>query len=203
MQRWVERSEARWAMWAGIAGGLATAALGTKMILAHGSSAAGLGFVFLPLVAAAAAVPVAIWGAALGHVVAHLRGRATEPRVVLWAALVASASLPTVLGYEIWYGKSLESAVAETRGMTSRELERVFHESQFRRDKFFLGALAQHPAASAELLELIASLEDPALAEPMRSLWDVMGENRRGEPVLALAARHPNAPESVRRRAPR
>jgi hypothetical protein len=203
MQRWVERSEARWAMWAGIAGGLATAGLGTKMILAHGASAAGLGFVFLPLVAAAAAVPVALWGAALGHVVAHLRGRAAEPRVVLWTALAASASLPAALGYEIWRGTSLERAVAETRSMTSRELERAFHESRFRTDKFFLGALAQHPGASAELLEAIAKLEDPALAEPMGSLWDVMGENRSGEPVLVLAARHPNAPESVRRRAPR
>ena len=68
---------------------------------------------------------------------------------------------------------------------------------------FFLGALAQHPAASVELLEAIASLEDPALSESMGSLWDVMGENRKGEPVLALAARHPNATESVKRRAPR
>ena len=158
---------------------------------------------FLPLVAAAAAVPVAIWGAALGHVVAHLRGRAGGPKIVLWAALAASASLPAVLGYEIWRGKSLENAIAETRSMTSRELERALHESKFRGDKFFLGALAQHPAASAELLEVIASLEDPALSEPMGSLWDVMGGNRKGEPVLALAARHPNATESVKRRAPR
>jgi hypothetical protein len=203
MQRWVERSEARWALWAGVAGAVATGALGTKLILAHGSPVAGLGFVFLPLVAAAAAVPVAIWGAAVGHVVEHLRGRAAEPKIVLWAALAASASLPAVLGYETWRGKSLESAIAETRSMTSRELERAFRESQFRRDKFFLGALAQHPAASPELLEAITSLEDPSLSEPMGSLWDVMGENRRGEPVLALAARHPNATESVRRRAPR
>ena len=203
MQRWVERTEARWAFGAGIAGAVATAVLGTKMILAHGSPAAGLGFVFLPLVAAAAAVPVAIWGAALGHVAAHLRGRAAEPKIVLWAALAASASLPAVLGYEIWRGKSLENAIADTRSMTSRELERALHESKFRENKFFLGALAQHPAASAELLEAIASREDPALSEPMGSLWDVMGENRKGEPVLALAARHPNATESVKRRAPR
>jgi hypothetical protein len=147
MQRWIERSEARWALWAGVVGALATAALSTKMILSHGGSTAGLGFIFLPLVAAAAAVPIAIWGAALGHVVAHLRGRASEPRAVFWVALAA--------------------------------------------------------AAGAALLERIASLEDPALAQPMGSLWDVMGENRKGEPVLALAARHPNAPASVKRRAPR
>lgn len=203
MQRWVERSEARWALWAGIIGALATAALSARMILSYGSPSAGLGFVFLPLVAAAAAVPVGIWGAALGHVVAHLRGRASEPKIVFWVALVAAASLPVALACEVWRGKSLEGAVAETRRMDALQLERAFEGSDFRRDKYFLGALAGHPAASAQLLERIASLEDPALAEPMGSLWDVMGENRKGEPVLALAARHPNATESVKRRAPR
>lgn len=203
MQRWVERSEARWALWAGIIGALATAALSAKMILSQGGPGAGLAFVFLPLIAAAAAVPLGIWGAALGHVVAHLRGRAPEPKIVFWVALVAAAALPVALASEVWRGKSLEAAVAETRGMDAQQLERAFEGSDFRRDKYFLGALAAHPAASAQLLERIASLEDPALSEPMGSLWDVMGENRKGEPVMALAARHPNATESVKRRAPR
>lgn len=203
MQRWVERSEARWALWAGVVGALATAALAAKMILSHGTSSAALGFIFLPLVAAAAAVPIGIWGAAVGHVVLHLRGRAAEPKILFWVALAAAASLPAAVGSEIWRGKALESAVAQTRAMDERQLERAFDESRFRRDKYFLGALAQNPAAGAALLERIAGLEDPALAEPMWSLWDVMGENRKGESVLALAARHRNATESVRRRAPR
>jgi hypothetical protein len=203
MQRWIERAEARWALWAGIVGALATAALSTKMILSHASPAAGLGFIFLPLVAAAAAVPVAIWGAALGHVVAHLRGRAAEPRIVFWVALAAAASLPGVIAYELWRGKALENAVAEVRLMTGLDAQRAFESSPWRRDKYFLGALAGHPAASAELLERIASLEDPDLLEPMGSLWDVMGDNRKGEAVMTLVARHPNAPASVKRRAPR
>ena len=69
-------------------------------------------------------------------------------------------------------------------------LERAFDESRFRRDKYFLGALAESPAAGAALLERIASLEDPALFEPMWSLWDVMGENRKGMAVMRLVARH-------------
>ena len=203
MQRWVERPEARWALWSGIAGALATAVLSTRMILSHASAGAGLGFVLVPLVAAAAAVPVAIWGAALGHVVEHLRGRAREPKVVLWAALFAAASLPVTVGYEIRQGRALERAVAEVGQMSAAQAEAAFHASPWRQNKYFLGALAQHPAASPALLEAIAGLEDPALAQPMGSLWDVLGENRKGEPVLALAARHPNAPESVKRRAPR
>jgi hypothetical protein len=193
MQRWIARPEARWALWAGVAGALATAVLSTKMLLSHGSSTAGLGFIFLPFVAAAAAVPVGIWGAALGHVVAHLRGRAPEPKIVFWVALVAAASLPVAVGYEIWRGKSLERAVSETRGMGAQQLERAFDDAPWRRDKYFLGALAGNEAAGAVLLERIASLEDPDLYEPMWSLWDVMGENRKGLAVMRLVARHPNA----------
>lgn len=200
MQRWIERSEARWALWAGILGALATAVLGAKMILSQGSSSAGLGFVFLPFVAAAAAVPTGIWGAALGHVVAHLRGRAAEPKLLFWLALLAAGSLPGVVAAEIWHGRSLERAVAATRGMGERELERAFDESRFARDKYFLGALAGNPAAGPALLERIASLEEPALHEPMWSLWDVMGENRRGIAVMRLVARHPNTPPAVMER---
>jgi hypothetical protein len=194
MQRWIERPEARWALWAGIFGALAVAALSTKMILSHGSSTSGLGFIFLPLVAAAAAVPLAIWGAALGHVVLHLRGRAREPRIVFWVAVVAAAALPATVAYEVWKGMALEYAVSETRRMDARELERAFADSPWRRDKFFLGALAENAAAGPALLDGIASLEDPALFEAMWSLWDVMGENRKGLAVMRLVARHRNAP---------
>ena len=200
MQRWIERPEARWALWAGILGALVTAALGAKMILSQGASGAGLGFIFLPLVAAAAAVPVGIWGAALGHVVLHLRGRAREPRLLFWAALFAAGSLPGVIAAEIWHGASLEHEVAATRAMSERELERALEESRFARDKYFLGALAAHPAASPVLLEKIAALEDPQLYEPMWSLWDVMGENRKGLAVMHLVAHHRNTPPQVAER---
>lgn len=102
MQRWIERPEARWALWAGIAGALAMAAVSTVMILSHPGSSAAFGFIFVPLIAAAAAVPLAVWGAALGHVVLHLRGRAPEPKAVFWAALAAAVSMPAVLAYELW-----------------------------------------------------------------------------------------------------
>ena len=65
-------------------------------------------------------------------------------------------------------------------------------ESPFANDKYFLGALAQHPGASPALLNAIARLEDPALSQRMWSLWDVMGENRSGASVKDLVERHPN-----------
>ena len=49
MQRWVERPEARWALWAGIVGGLVTGAIGTRMIFGYGAQGAALGFVLVRL----------------------------------------------------------------------------------------------------------------------------------------------------------
>ena len=102
MQRWIERPEARWALWAGIVGALATAGLSSFKILSQGSAAAGFAFVFVPLAAAAAAVPAAVWGAAVGHVVLHLRGLAREPKIVFWVALMAAVLLPAALVWEVW-----------------------------------------------------------------------------------------------------
>ena len=186
------RPEARWAFWCGIAGALATAGLGVKGIFASGSSTASLGFIYLPLVAALGAIPVAIWGAALGHVVLRWRGAVRSPPMVLVAALAVAAALPAMVTYEIQRGLRLEAAVREVKGMDVAQLHEAFEESRFKRDRYFLGALAQNPAAGAGLLAGIAALRDPELFEPMGSLWDVMGENRKGLAVMRLVARHPN-----------
>ena len=186
------RSEARWAFWCGVIGALATAALSVKGIFSSGSSTAALGFITLPLVAALGAIPVAAWGAALGHVVLRWRGKVQSPPMVLVAALAVAASLPVAVGVEIARGLRLESAVREVQGMDVAQLGRAFEDSPFRQDRYFLGAIAQNPAAQGDVLARIAALRDPELYEPMGSLWDVMGDNRKGLAVIRLVARHPN-----------
>ena len=186
------RSEARWAFWCGVIGALATAALSVKGIFSSGSSTAALGFITLPLVAALGAIPVAAWGAALGHVVLRWRGKVQSPPMVLVAALAVAASLPVAVGVEIARGLRLESAVREVQGMDVAQLGRAFEDSPFRQDRYFLGAIAQNPAAQGDVLGRIAALRDPELYEPMGSLWDVMGDNRKGLAVIRLVARHPN-----------
>jgi hypothetical protein len=186
------RPEARWALWCGIAGALATAALSVKGIFASGSPTAALGFVYLPLVAALGAIPVAAWGAALGHVVLRWRGAVHSPPLVLVAALAVAAALPAMLAIEVERGLRLQAAVREVQGMDVAQLERAYEHSPFHRDRYFLAAVAQNPAARATLLGRIASLRDPDLYEPMGSLWDVMGSNRGGAAVMRLVARHPN-----------
>src|SRR4051812_1562008 len=78
--RWVARPEAAWALWTGIAGALAAAALSLQGIFSAGSAGATFGFLVVPFIAAAAAIPAAVWGAALGHVVLHMRGKIRSPR---------------------------------------------------------------------------------------------------------------------------
>ena len=173
-------------------GALVTAALSVKGIFASGSSTAALGFITLPLVAALGAIPVAAWGAALGHVVLRRRGVVQSPPMVMVAALAVAAALPVMVAVEIARGLRLEAAVREVRDMDVAQLGRAFTDSPFKRDRYFLAALAQNPAAGAAVLERVAGLRDPELYEPMGSLWDVMGQNRKGIAVMRLVARHPN-----------
>jgi len=187
------RPELPWAMWAGIAGALAASALSVKGILGSASSTAAIGFIFVPFVAIAAGVLAGVWGLALGTVVAHARGVKRALRPVLIMAWVATLAVPGAIAWEAEKGLALQSSVRALRGMDARHLEAAFDESRFRRDRFFLGALAQHPAASGDLLERIAALPDEALYEPMGSVWDVMGENRKGLAVMRMVARNPNA----------
>ena len=186
------RPEARWALAAGIAGGLAAAGLAVKGIFASASSTAAIGFIFVPLIAAAAAVPAAVWGLALGCVWLHLRGaRRYFPALLAMAWLIALA-VPAAIGREVWRGLELQAAVREVQPMDAAQLDAAFERSRWNRDRFFLGAIAGNPAAGAGLLERIAQLPDPALYERMGSLWDVMGENRKGLAVMRLVASHPN-----------
>jgi hypothetical protein len=186
------RPEARWALWCGVAGALVTAALSVKGIFSSGSSTAALGFITLPLVAALGAIPVAAWGAALGHVVLRWRGAVQSPPMVLVAALAVAAALPVLVAYEIQRGLRLEAAVREVPGMDVAQLQRAFEDAPFRRDRYFLGAIALNPATDAATLGRIAALREAELFEPMGSLWDVMGSNRKGLAVMRLVARHPN-----------
>jgi hypothetical protein len=187
-----DRPEAPWALWAGIAGALAVAGLSVKGIQSSGSSTAAIGYLYLPLVAIFAAIPIALWGAALGHVVLRLRGAVQGPRMMLVAALAVAASLPVLVAYQVHYGLGLETAVHEVRAMDVMALDRAYEQSRFRRDRYFLAAIAQNPLARPGLLARIAADKDAALHEPLGSLWDVMGENRKGLAVMRLVARHPN-----------
>ena len=187
-----ERPEARWALWSGIAGALAATALSVKGIFASGSSTAALGFIVVPLIAALGAIPAGLWGAALGHVVLRRRGAVQSRASVFVAALAIAAALPAAVIYEVQRGLRLEAAVREVLAMDVAELDRAYRESPWTVDRYFLAAMAQNKSARAGLLAQIAARDDAELYEPMGSLWDVLGANRKGLAVMRLVASHPN-----------
>lgn len=95
--RLAQRPEAPWALAAGALGLLGAAALSMRDIFASTSGTAPFEIIYVPLVAGMAALLAGIWGLALGHVVARLRGRVHEPWSVFWVALAAVAALPAIL----------------------------------------------------------------------------------------------------------
>ena len=187
------RPEAPWGLWAGIGGGLVAAGLSVKGILASGSSTAAIGFIFVPFVAIAAMVPSAVWGLAAGCVWLSLRGAQRYAPAMLMAAWAFAVAGPAVIGWEIWRGLALEHAVREAGALDARALDEALERSPWSRDKFYLGAIALRKDAGPALLDRIAAIDDPDLYEPMGSLWDVMGENRKGIAVMRLVADHRNA----------
>jgi hypothetical protein len=186
------RPETRWALWTGLLGALVASAVTVKGIFSSASSTAPLGFIFLPFVAAACAVPAGIWGIALGHVVLVLAGRTQTLRPLFIVALAAALALPCALAYYVWHGLALEKAVHEALAMDAPALERAFDSSPWRANRYFLGAIAQNPAAGAQLLSRMADLDTPEVYESLGSLWDVKGANRKGLPVMRLIAGHPH-----------
>ena len=187
------RPEAPWALWTGLAGGLAAAVVSVMGILKSGSSTAAIGFIFVPFVAAIVAIPAGIWGLALGHVWLHQRGvRHSSHPALLAAACVFALAVPAVIGWETWRGLELERAVLDVSRMDGRRLDEAFERSPLNRDKYFLGAIAQNTEASAELLDRIAALPGDDYYEPMGSFWNVTGGNRKGLALMRLIAYNPN-----------
>jgi len=182
---------------AGIGGALAAAVVSVKGILSSGSSTAAIGFVFVPFIAIAASILAGVWGLALGTVVSHHRGARPALRPVLIMAWVVAVAAPAAVAWEVAAGFALQRAVHALAPLDAAGLEAAQEGARFRDNKFFLGALAQHRQASPRLLERIASLPEPELREAMGSLWDVMGENRKGVSVMRLVARHPSTEPAV------
>jgi len=95
------RPEARFALVAGIAGGLVAAAVALKGMFAPEDALAAFGVVFVPFVAISGMLVAGIWGLALGCVWHALRGTQHYLRPVLVMAVVAAAGLPAIAAWEI------------------------------------------------------------------------------------------------------
>jgi hypothetical protein len=102
--RLAQRPEAPWAHVAGVLGGLGAAGMSMRDLFASSSGTAAFEVIYVPLVAALVGLLTGIWGLALGHVVARLRGRVAEPWLAFWVALAAAAGMPLAVAWGAWGG---------------------------------------------------------------------------------------------------
>lgn len=177
----------------GFIGAIAISILIVFTIFRSTSSTAAIGFVFIPVWFGVAFGGFFIWGYSLGYIKTWL---ANVPRIFNFKvalAFVVGICFAVLLFGGLGKGLLLTSAVSQIQGMnTNQELLDTFENSYFKSNKFVLGAIAQNPATSAELLDQIAKLSDPSLHNAMGSLFPVLGDNRKGLAVIRLVVLNPN-----------
>lgn len=189
------RTPWRLGLLAGGIGYLGGAAALSAAILRSTSSTAAIGFLFIPFVAL---VPGALSFAAGTSAAILWQSWRAPTRRWSFAPLASAFTLLVVLGGSGFFlAKNLRvmHAVDAALAMDVPQLSAYFARGHLRRDAFVLGAIAQNPAADAELLDGIARLEDDSLHTAMGSLFPLLGENRKGLAVMRLVARHANVEE--------
>lgn len=182
----------------GLIGAIAISILIVFTILRSTSSTAAIGFVFIPVYFVIAFVGFFIWGYSLGYIKIWLASAIRIFNFKIVFAFLVSILIAVLLVVELGKGLLLPSAVSQIHDMnTNQELVNAFENSYFKSNKFVLGAIAQNPAASSELLDRIAKFSDPSLHHAMGSLFPVLGDNRKGLAVMRLVVKNPNVSAST------
>jgi hypothetical protein len=177
----------------GMIGAIAVLLLITFTILRSTVLTSVIGFVFLPFWFLAAFICFFLWGYSIGYIKSWISG---VPRILSGKnILVFVFNLFFSISVLFWSveGLLVTSAVSKIQKVTRyEELQDIFNTSYFKSNKFVLGALAQNQAASTELLDQIAKLDDPSLHVAMGSIFPVLGDNQKGLAVMRLVVRNKN-----------
>lgn len=181
--------------WVGVFYGIAFAYFGFREwqdITASTSSTAAIGFLFLPVWAAIAALPFAGVGYAAGAVIrAALTRQRRHVMIASLAGILAIGFLAYVTIDQV-DDAELANTITVIETLDAAGLETFLESHRFRTNKFALAAVALNPAASSETLDKIASMDDPALHEKFGGRRALMGKNRKGLAVMRLVVRNRN-----------
>jgi hypothetical protein len=148
-------------------------------IEASTSSTAAIGFIYLPFMAAIAAVPFAGVGYAAGAVIRALQTR--RQRHVVIASLTAVLAVPYLL-YVAWTQVNdgeLAMTIAHIEKLDDSGLAAFLTEGKFRSNTYALAAVALNPAASTATLARIAAMDIPALHRKFGGRRELMGKTAR------------------------
>jgi hypothetical protein len=177
----------------GFTGAIIVLILIVATIFRSTSSTAAIGFVFIPVWLAICFIAFFIFGFCIGYIKTWLKNTPLVFNLKIALAFIVSVCFAIFVIGASTKGLILIYLTSQIREMNSnQELLDIFDNSYFNRNKFILGAIAQNPAASADLLDRIAKLDDHSLQEAMGSLFPVLGENRNGLAVMRLVVHNPN-----------
>ncbi len=162
------------------------------------NSTAAIGYIFLPIIVGVLSLPAFGAGWCLGYFLLWWRSPIKSRRILAFLAGAVPLMLGAWITGIVWNGLRLTSQVHEVLKMDARQLAVTIDDPTLSSNKFILGAIAQNPNATSQILHRIAVLDRPDLHQAMGSHFDVMGTNRKGLAVMRLVARHPNtAPEDL------
>jgi hypothetical protein len=188
----------KFAFASGILGAAILSILHYLAILRSTNSTAAIGLLFIPFVALMAFAVFFIWG----YSVAYLKLKRQDghafalKRKFAWGV----AALLSVYGFVFFAtGLALTFEVGKVLQLqTEPEILHVFENTLWKRNPFILAAVAQNPLTPSTLLDKMAMLKDPALEQPLASLFPVLGNNTKGFAVQRLVIMHPNIfPETI------
>lgn len=161
------------------------------------SSTAAIGYLFLPLGVLIFGLPWFFVGATAGwgyRAVVHRRAR---DALIFSLGLVLSVSYIAYEWAQYREEKELVALVAAIETMNSAQIDDFLTTSEYRHNRFALGAIAQNSATSSAALARIADLPLPELHRAMGAAPAIMGNNRKGLAVMRLVALHPNVTPEV------
>lgn len=156
------------------------------------SSTAAIGFIFLPVIVLVLAAPWFLVGATVGCGYQALTRKTLKSTLIFLLGVAFSISYITYQVTQAREENNLISIVAAVEKMDTLEIDTFLTESEYRTNRFVLGAIAQNPASSGAALATIAALPQLELHEAMWAAPEIMGNNRKGLAVMRLVALHPN-----------
>ncbi len=162
------------------------------------NSTSAISLLFVPFYAAVWGLPALAVGLCVGYLRTRIGVAAGSHRWLTIAAGVLALSIIGIISFLVAQRLQLSRQVNRVLATDRSGLQRVLENAELRQNKFILGAIAQNLNATSAMLHQIVASPDPELHRRMGSVFDLMGENRKGLAVMRLVARHPNvAPEDV------
>lgn len=156
------------------------------------SSTTAIGYIFLPLIVLVLGAPWFLVGATFGCGYQALIRRQLKETLIFLLGVMFSISYITYQVVQNREEGNLIRLVAVIEKMDAATIDSFLTTSEYRTNRFALGAVAQNTVTSSWALARIAALPQPALHKAMGAAPEIMGENRKGLAVMRLVALHPN-----------